>query len=116
MVIITVIASLYTVYTVYEYLYYYCITDINIEVINIPFQLCKQERNYKQLKFTYIKCCIRWFEEASCAGGSCVRDGGVGGAAGLDGCELGDGYSSCARVTVGRVGNVALSLISSALL
>jgi hypothetical protein len=37
MVIITVIASLYTVYTVYEYLYYYCITDINIEVINIPF-------------------------------------------------------------------------------
>lgn len=40
----------------------------------------------------------------------------MGGAAGLDGCELGDGYSSCARVTVGRVGNVALSLISSALL
>lgn len=37
------------------------------------------------------------------------------GAAQLDSCEVGNGYCSCLTVTGGRVGNVALSLVSSSL-
>jgi hypothetical protein len=37
------------------------------------------------------------------------------GAAGWDDCEVGSGYYSCFTVTGGRVGNGALSLISSSL-
>lgn len=38
--------------------------------------------------YTYVKCWMRWLEEV---GGNCVRDDGVGGSAGSDDDEVGNG-------------------------